>query len=340
MLKISSMGVVALLLGGCPGPPPGMATDTQGTNFGTHANQTTDSGEPIEVDCGQCEGVGTTLEAAVCALDLCDGSTVVSVEHRVPVQLLPEYAVSDTMAVFSRFGTLSNDLVPRKNGNYVTLATGVALESKHDDAMDDGTIALFDPFEPSGQVRMRDVVELRVGLKAPAEARAIRFQYVFFSAEYDEYVGSLANDRFYAILEARSTNDGAPTIINFTPCRDPDTHVDFQGEGCPLTAGKCCYLGVNSALSECCWVDDCPNGAATTDISGTGYSCALDNASDSASRGSSTGWLTTSWPVQGGETVVLTFHVHDAVDAGADSQVLVDAVEFLRAPLTGTHATK
>jgi hypothetical protein len=42
------------------------------------------------------------------------------------------------------------------------------------------------------------------------------------------------------------------------------------------------------------------------------------------STGSSTGWLTTKWPVISGETIGLTFHIHDTSDQIYDSTVLLD----------------
>lgn len=349
MLRRALFALAMLCVCGCPPQDrPGSNTDANGTDSGsdtefpTNTNDapSTDPGEPIAVDCSECDELGNSLDAALCALDLCDESVIVDIEHRVPVRLLPEYTASDTMAAIERFGTLANDLVPRLNRSYLTLATGAVFSSVHDDKMDDGTILLTDPFDSNVGVRMRDVVELRLVLRAPPQARAIRFQYIFFSAEYDEYVGSPYNDKFYAILEAGSTNGGKPMVINFAQCRDPDTQIDFQGAACSHSTGNCCYIAVNSALSECCWADNCPAGPATTDISGTGYSCALNDASDSAHSGSSTGWLTTAWPVQPGELVALTFHLHDTQDSGADSQVLLDAVQFLREPDQGTYVVK
>ena len=104
---------------------------------------------------------------------------------------------------------------------------------------------------------------------------------------------------------------------------------DFDdGEGCPLASGYCCYIAINSALSECCWLDGCPGGFWTTDISGTGFGCAPDQISDTGAYGSSTGWLTTSWSIEPGESFDLTFHIHDTSDQIMDSEVLLDNFQW------------
>jgi hypothetical protein len=100
---------------------------------------------------------------------------------------------------------------------------------------------------------------------------------------------------------------------------------------------KYCYIAVNSAFSDCCWYNGCAgfDPATATDIAGTGFECAADGA-DGFANGSSTGWLQTSWPIVGGETFALTFHIHDTNDGVWDSEVILDAFEFLKDPEQGT----
>ena len=95
-------------------------------------------------------------------------------------------------------------------------------------------------------------------------------------------------------------------------------------------------MAVNTALSECCWLHGCPTGKAKTNISGTGFECADNAANDGANKGSSTGWLMTEWPIEPGETFVLTFHVHDTGDGIFDSEVILDGVQFVSQVTPGT----
>jgi hypothetical protein len=138
------------------------------------------------------------------------------------------------------------------------------------------------------------------------------------------------------VLEAPSTNDGDPTIINYTECRDHDVYYDFGfSEGCDSFSTYCCYIGINSSWSECCWFDSCSE-PPDTNISGTNFSCAASSSTDSSYFGSSSGWLMTSWPIEGGETFTLTFHIHDTADSVYDSAVIIDAFEFLDSFAKGT----
>jgi hypothetical protein len=182
-------------------------------------------------------------------------------------------------------------------------------------------------------------MEWQLILRAPPEAKAFRFKYVFFSEEYDDYIGSSVNDKFYVILEAGSTNGGMPKVINFTECRNPAQYYDFicqPGDTSCDEGEEYCYIAINSALSECCWYNGCPLGTWTTDIGGTGFECAPDEYSDSSNYGSSTGWLQTSWPITGDEMFALTFHIHDTGDGIFDSEVILDSFEFLKDPEQGT----
>ncbi|MBW2278002.1 MAG: hypothetical protein JRF63_10945 [Deltaproteobacteria bacterium] len=93
-----------------------------------------------------------------------------------------------------------------------------------------------------------------------------------------------------------------------------------------------CYIAINSAWSDCCWYNGCPDGVSAdvgTDILGTGFECALSQGEDGAHKGSSTGWLQTTWPINPGEVFNITFHVHDTGDGILDSEVILDSFQFM-----------
>jgi hypothetical protein len=188
-----------------------------------------------------------------------------------------------------------------------------------------------DEFADDG-LAIHDAMEWRLHLRAPEGANGFSVSYVFFSEEYDDYVGTQYNDKFYMILEAGSTNSGEPTVINFAGCRDEESYHDFV---CSPGMQYCdpgqqyCYVAINTGASECCWYEGCPDGTAETDISGTGFECAESASTDSEAFGSSTGWMRTEWPIEPGEEFYLTFHIHDVSDGIYDSEVLIDRVLFL-----------
>ena len=289
---------------------------------------------PIAAGCGtgKTAVAGEKAEHLAAAADVCDAGIVLSSSVSSPTG-------SDTTGAFAavtHFGNNSNHLKPQIGGSYALLATGPALGQTH--SVDLGGGGQPDPFVKGG-AQMHNAVEWKLKLKAPAGAHGLRFRFVFFSQEYDEYVGSTYNDKFYAVLEAGSTNGGAKTVINSSECRDPAKHHDFvcsPGMQFCTPRKRYCYVAINTASSECCWLGGCPGGKAKTDISGTGYSCASAQGSDSANTGSSTGWMMTEWPIEPGEEFTLTFHVHDTGDGIYDSEVILDGLQFVGSVTPGT----
>lgn len=288
--------------------------------------------DPIDGKCGKCQDTGDTLENLRCALDLCDDAVLLGQSYSSPTGS----KTAGTFAAVSQFGTAGNDLKPQVGKSYALMATGPATGTQH--SVDLGGSAMKDKFT-SGGAQAFNVVEWTLKLKAPAGANGLRVRHVFFSQEYDEYVGSQFNDKFYMVLKAGSTNGGAETVINYTNCRAPDQHHDFvcsPGMQFCNPRQRYCYIAINTAASECCWLGGCPNGKATTDISGTGYSCAASQSNDSANSGSSTGWMVTEWPIEPGEEFELTFHLHDTGDGIYDSEVILDGLQFVGSVTPGT----
>jgi len=258
-------------------------------------------------DCpGGC--TGHTLEAYLCALEMCWEATPQEAEF-----LSPSGDNIDTAwEAVSHFGSADNDLAPLAGDSYGLLATGPATGIAHTTDLPGGGAAP-DPFSSDGN-NTYDNVEFKVTMVAPPGALGFAVDYIFMSVEYEEYIGSNFNDKFYMILNAPETTGGVAQVINAAACSNPDSYwdlIDDAGE-------KKCYIAINTAYSEPC-------NAVQTDISGTGFECgAADNY-----HGSSTGWLTTLWPVSAQEEFVLTFHIHDTSDGIYDSEVVLDNFRWL-----------
>jgi len=298
-------------------------------------------GGVITMDCTECPSVGATVENMLCAADICDGDVVVQNQYLTMSGTLTGCSLEDTYEAVSWFGTGTNGLGPKLNDSYAMMASGPATGTSHTTDCCGMSNPQEDPWSTEGYSTY-DVMEWRLVLRAPPTAKAFRFKYVFFSEEYDDFISTVFNDRFYVVLEAGSTNGGMPTVVNFTDCREPSVYWDFVCEagdpGCEV-GNKYCYIAINSAFSDCCWYGGCPDGyssAVGTDIAGTGYECAASEMEDSNVTGSSTGWLQTSWPINEEEMFALTFHIHDTSDGVYDSQVIIDAIEFLKDPDQGT----
>ncbi|HUT76349.1 MAG TPA: choice-of-anchor L domain-containing protein [Polyangia bacterium] len=356
MVPLLLAGLAPPLAAGCQGAEAaddddGAATDADtdadsdadsDADADTDTDSDTDTGQDpavIPMDCTNCSGVGSTLEEMVCAFDLCDENAVVEQSYVTPCNF-SGCTLEDTYEAVERFGLATNGLEAKLNGSYALVASGPATGTEHTTACD-GSCMLTDPWS-SETYKTYDVVEWRLILTAPEAALGFRFKYVFFSEEYDDFISTSYNDKFYVFLEAGSTGGGNPTVINFTDCREPETYFDFvceAGNDACEEGQKYCYIAINSAFSDCCWYESCPNGYSSdvgTSIAGTGYECAASSDMDGPMSGSSTGWLQTSWPIDGGETFAVTFHIHDTSDGVYDSEVILDAFEFLKDPDQGT----
>lgn len=277
-------------------------------------------------DCSPATGAG--IEALSCASELsCQAGTLKS--HQTGSSTGDH--ISGALVAVNHFGSGPNDLQPRMGNSYTLMASGLATGTNHSVDLPNGSWGT-DPYSSSDDIY--DVVEYEVILQAPTNAQGFSIDYVFFSEEYDDFVGTIYNDKFYIILNGPKTTGGQNKVINFTDCREPWDYWDLTGADCPLTSGYCCYIAINTALSECCWYNGCPDGPWTTDISGTGFTCADSYGSDSDDWGSSTGWLTTSWTIVPEETFKLTFHIHDTGDGIYDSEVILDNFRWHATPTT------
>ncbi|MEZ4268210.1 MAG: MopE-related protein [Myxococcota bacterium] len=262
--------------------------------------------------------LGNTVDAALCAMDLCYPDLVSSAKWQSPTNS----NLANAWQAIAHYGNTNNDLKPYAGPSYLLMGTGKWTDKLHEGQPGLGGGGATDVYAKDS-FTIYDAAEFSVDLVAPAGATGFSLDYIFMSAEYEEWIGSQFNDRFYIVLTGSKTTGGKKTVINSTDCSSPNSYSDGTD---PATGKKFCYIAINTAFSESCW-------NVKTNISGTGHQCGLTG-------GSSTGWLTTTWPIQAGETMNLTFHIHDTSDDDYDSTVLLDNFQWIGGgPVSGGTAS-
>lgn len=193
---------------------------------------------------------------------------------------------------------------------------------------------------PEGGPDVYDLAQLVVELTPPPNARGFRFNFMFLSAEWPQYLCQQFNDTYLTIVETGGIEDGQPTNISF----------DLQGN----------TISVNAAFLELPrnWTTplqntpfgqqaenpiplpipipipgadpgQCPSSAFT------GSGCTLPSYCNDPNEnlnyvGSGTGWLFSQGPIlQGEDTVRIVFSIHDEGDAVLDSKVLISDFQWL-----------
>ncbi len=266
-----------------------------------------DEGGPLIFACpANC--TGQNLNAYLCSMEMCFDQYIVSSDIYSPTG----DNISSAWNAVSHFGSPNNDLSPWAGNSYALLASGPATGTSHSTDLPGGGSA-GDPFSADGY-NTHDNVEFKVVMIAPPTAIGFSLDYIYMSEEYEEYIGSVFNDKFYMILKAPQTTNNVKKVINHTACSNPNSYHDFIDDN----GEKQCYIAINTAFSEPC-------SNVQTSIAGTGFQCGPGGSTN----GSSTGWLTTSWPIQPNETFELIFHIHDTSDGIYDSEVVVDNFQWL-----------
>jgi len=229
--------------------------------------------------------------------------------------------------------TFGNTYKPKSGANFLMLSTGPAADKKDKAYMvpQPGTAFNNDDANPlpmtnknacymgADEMTVHDYVELTLTLKVPTNAQSFSFNFMFMSAEYPEFVGTMFNDKFMAILDSKSYKG----------------NISFDSKMNPIT--------VNAGFFDVCTTAKVCNGGKTNtcskpiaQLAGTGYE---DTAPfDSQPIGGGTGWLTTTSPVTPGETATLKFVLFDEGDHIYDSAALIDSfawsTDVVGAPVT------
>jgi hypothetical protein len=275
----------------------------------TDTDGDTDGDVDTENNYCDCPSVGnSSAQELAMAANFCVNETTVSASL-YSTSPTPE-AGRDTIA---SMGT--NDCLVKKHGcEMLALSTGPVGQPDPNSASGtefggDGAYIENDPLPayqgyaptPTEPYAACDVNQLRLALQAPANAEGFSFDFLFASAEYDEWINMGYNDAFYAIMEYSELNGGATTNISFD-----DNNNEIE---------------VDANFFE--------NPAHACDETGSGWEPAMP------SKSGSTGWLRTSWPVTGGAAFYLTFSIHDEGDCVFDSIVFIDNFQWLGDPVEG-----
>lgn len=157
-----------------------------------------------------------------------------------------------------------------------------------------------------------DPVALEIRVRVPSNAVAFQLASSFYTHEYPDFICSPFNDVF-AIFQQR---DGRLENIVF----DRDDN--------PIT--------VNNALLQVCRAGthgsrrfECPLGYAPLIGSGYDVDCPVLGGSTREGAGASTGCLTTTSRVTGGEEITLRVAIWDSGDGQLDSLALIDGFEWI-----------
>ncbi|MBX3182314.1 MAG: choice-of-anchor L domain-containing protein [Polyangiaceae bacterium] len=142
-------------------------------------------------------------------------------------------------------------------------------------------------------------IELRI--KAPTNANALKFDFMFYTFEFPEYICSEFNDFFVALMDP-----APPGAIS--------ANVSFDSQGNPVSVNNG-YLEVCQSQTAGGKHFPCPQGTAL--LAGTGFEPAA-----------STGWLQTVVPIVPGQEYRLRFAIWDAGDDILNSTVLIDNLTF------------
>ena len=164
-----------------------------------------------------------------------------------------------------------------------------------------------------GDTEIHDDVALDLVLRAPSNATGYKFNFKFYSFEYEEYVCTMFNDQFIALV--------APP-----PMGSQDGNISFDSMGNPVSVNIAFFdvcdpmdMDICGGVANCC-----PAGPAQ--LLGTGFDNAFGSNFEDAGG---TSWLQTKAPVVGGEEFNIRFAIWDTGDNAYDSTVVIDNFEWI-----------
>lgn len=166
---------------------------------------------------------------------------------------------------------------------------------------------------------VNDDVALEVKLRVPTNATGYQFFFDFYSFEFPDFVCTSFNDQFIA-------------LVNPPPTGSVNGNISFDSKKNPVSVNLA-FFNVCDPASKMYYgfncVGTCPSPPSpycplgTAGLQGTGFDAwAIGGAG-------ATGWLVSSAPVTGGQTITIRWAIWDTGDSGLDSTVLVDGFSWI-----------
>lgn len=175
------------------------------------------------------------------------------------------------------------------------------------------------PSPPKGNPH--DSASLKLVIHTPKDAKSISYNLDFFSFEYPDYICSIYNDFFIALLTPRPPN-----------LPDDNISFDAMGNNISVNAG---FLSVCTPGNAGGKNFGCSGGY--NEIVGTGFDDNTFTLSGIDPGSASTSWLETKAPVTPDTDITLQFAIWDGEDGVLDSTILIDNFKFeLSDTVTGT----
>ncbi len=286
----------------------------------------------FDCDCQAAEPGETLEDQMLKALGMCNRAMVQSVS----------FNNSDPVA-YGAYGSWGS-VVPRTSGafpaveglaeqncKFVVLSTGHALASDPQDDMttSDLGITANDPAPTPDGAEIHDLTQLAITLIVPVNVTGFSFDFIFFSSEYPEYVCTDYNDTFYALVEGDpALNGGSKTNVSFDSNNQEITvNNNFFEYNIPPWSINITGTGYEVADPYADWAF-MPTACTPPSYAAPQY------------VGSMSGWLRTTSPLTPGETVTLTFSIHDEGDGILDSAVVIDNFRWQTVPIDGPGTVK
>jgi hypothetical protein len=231
--------------------------------------------------------------------------------------LLPAFGNTDTVRMGARMLALSSGSARQPNDpgyhdvsgfdkGYVGASpTGFPKESPACPGVVTGQ-----PHDPTG---------VEIAINTPSNVKGFSFDFDFFTYEWPGFICSTYNDFFVAILSPIPMGQG-------------DGNISFDGMGNPVS--------VNNAFLQVCGCmgnppSPCSAGGKSfpcalgdLDLLGTGFGFDTTGGQDHGS----TGWLTTTAPVEKNSMIVLRWAVYDSSDGVLDTTTLIDNWRWIADP--------
>ncbi len=190
---------------------------------------------------------------------------------------------------------------------------------------------------PAGHgISVQDWAELTLWIKVPTNARAVAFDFAFFSTEFNQFWNAALNDAFFVLVTSAKLQ-GENVAKDASGLAISVNSGFFQL--CPRAPGPPGLSPDKSAaLAHCVGNAGDPAQNVVGTLMGTGFDGSGESpfdgtatSNDGTSRyiyGGGSGWLTAKFSVTPGESIVMRVIVHDTFDGLKDSAVLLDALRW------------